>query len=103
MTRSIDVVETYLPLREAHRGKINRRTVILVARSYAFQEQMLDRLQTLCDAHLKLHAERIGAKAVKRLEVRSIHNTSLTLGNTIGFEVVRGVGIRVVPGSRVRI
>ena len=80
-------------------GKI----IILAARSYAFDEKMLLRLEGFCDAHLSLGAEKMGAKLVKMLEVRKIRNTLLHTGNTVSFEVDKGSGLRVVPGSKVKI
>ena len=46
------------------------RAVVLAAYFYAFDEEMLNRLQVLCDAHLSLHVEKIEAKVTKMLEVR---------------------------------
>ena len=79
------------------------RTNIVVARSYSFDAQMLNRLEVLCDAHLSLSAEKIGAKVVNMLEVRKVHNAKLYSGNTVSFEVVRGIGLRTVPGSKVKL
>ena len=73
------------------------RTVILVAHSYAFDERMLIRLRALCDAHLSLRVERVGAKLAKMLEVYKIHNAMLSTGNVVSFEVEPGIGMRVIP------
>ena len=74
-----------------------------MGRSYSFDEKMLNRLEVLCDAHLSLSAEKIGAKVVKMLEVRKVHNAALYSGNTVSFEVVQGIGLRIVPGSKVKL
>ena len=79
------------------------RTIIVVARGYAFDEKMLNRLEVLCDAHLNLRAEKIGAKMVKLLEVRKVHNAEISTGNMVSFEVVPGIGLRIVPGAKVRV
>ena len=73
------------------------RTLILVAHSYAFDEQMFIRLASLCDAYLSLRVENSGAKLVKMLEVHKIHNAEQLTGNVVGFEVQPGAGIRIVP------
>ena len=79
------------------------RAIILVARSYAFDETMLNRLHVMCDAHLILRDEKIGAKNVKTLEARKVRNTDMNTSNTVSFEVVQGIGLRVVPGAKVRV
>ena len=79
------------------------RTIIVVARSYAFDEKTLQRLHVLCDAHLNMRAEQMGAKMVKMLEVHKVQNAELRTGNLVSFEVVAGMGLRIVPGSKVKI
>jgi len=81
----------------------NRRTIFVVARSYAFSDKALARLQGLCDSHLSLRAEQIGAKTVKMLEVRKLRNAELRTGNTVSFDVIEKIGLRIVPGSRVKV
>ena len=81
----------------------SKRTIMLAARTYAFDEKTLDRLQVVCDALLSLRADRVGAKLVKMLEVRKIRDAELHTGNTINFEVEAGEGLRIVPGGKVRI
>ena len=79
------------------------QTIVIVSRSYAFDESMLKRLQIMCDVHLSLRVEKIGAKMVKTLEVRKVDNAELTTGNTVSFEVAEGIGMRIVPGAKVRV
>ena len=81
----------------------NRKTIFLVARTYAFSDKALARLQALCDSHLSLRAEQIGAKTVKTLEVRKLRNADLHTGNTVSFDVIEKIGLRIVPGARVRV
>ena len=79
------------------------RTIIVVARSYAFDAELLRRLHALCDSHLALSSEKIGEKMVKMLEVRKTQNAELSTGNVVSFEVVQGIGMRIVPGAKVKI
>ena len=78
------------------------RTIILVAHSHAFDEKLLIRLGALCDTHLRMGVEKVGAKLVKWLEVRKIRNANVITGDIINFEVETGLGIRVSPISTVR-
>ena len=78
------------------------RTSILVARTHAFDEQMLNRLENLCDAHFSLRVEQLGAKMVNTLEVNKVNNLKPKTGNVISFEVESGLGIRILPVRQVR-
>ena len=79
------------------------RAIVLVASSYAFDERLLTRLHALCNAHLSLRAEKMGAKLVKVMEIRKLHNADLPPGNVVGFEVQPGVGLRILPAGRTRV
>ena len=77
--------------------------IIVEARSYAFNDSTLTRLQTACDAHLSFRAERIGAKQVNIMEVRKLRNAAIHTANMLSFEVVPGIGLRMVPGAKIRL
>ena len=79
------------------------RTVVVAARPYAFNESTLKGVEDVCDAHLRLRSEKLGAKMIKVLEVRKLRNVELHTANTVNFDVERGVGLRIVPGGRVRV
>ena len=76
--------------------------MILVARSYAFDDKVLDRLSGSCDVHLNVRIQKMGAKMVKMMEVVRLEGATLHTNNTISFDVVSGVGLQVVPGSTVK-
>ena len=78
------------------------RTVILVSHSYAFEENMVIRLRALCDAHLSLGVEKVGTRLVDTLEVRKFRNAELKTDNMVSFEVEAGVGMRIMPMSKVK-
>jgi len=40
---------------------------------------------------------------VKMLEVHKVRNAELSTGNMVSFGVVEGMGLRIVPGSKVKI
>ena len=78
------------------------RTVFTVIHSYAFDEGMLIRIRSLCDAHLKLRLEEVAERLVKMLEVSKVRNAERTTGNIISFEVEPGVGMRIIPISKAK-
>jgi len=40
---------------------------------------------------------------VKTLEVHKMHGAELNTDNMVSFEIESGVGIRIVPGTKVRV
>ena len=70
--------------------------------SYAFDETMLIRIRSLCDAHLKLKMEEVGERLVKMLEVSKVRNAERTTGNIISFEVEPKMGMRIIPITKAK-
>ena len=79
------------------------RTLVVVSRSSAFDENSLVRLHAMCNTHISLGAEKIRRKSVKTLEVRKVSNTELNSDNMITFQVEPEVGIKILPMSRVKV
>ena len=78
------------------------RSIIMVVHSYAFDERMLIRVRSLCDAHLKLRMEEVGERLVKMLEVSKVRNAERTTGNFISFDVEPQIGMRIVPITKAK-
>lgn len=78
------------------------KVIILVAHSFAFDEKMLTRLRSMCDAHLSLRVETTGAKQTRMMEVSKIHNSEGTTGDVVFFNVEPQFGMRMVPFSRAK-
>jgi archaeal flagellar protein FlaH len=77
-------------------------SIVCVAHSYAFSEEAMVRLGSLCDAHLRLRIETMGSKMVKILEVAKVRGAKLTTGNIVSFDVEPNMGIRVIPYSKAK-
>jgi flagellar protein FlaH len=77
-------------------------TVAIIVHSYVFNESMLTRIRSLCDAHLHLRITEIGDQMVKMLEVAKIRGADKTTGNIISFTIEPGLGMRIIPISRAR-
>jgi len=73
------------------------KTIINVAHTYAFDEQLLIRISSACDSHLRLRIEEVGEKLVKVLEVSKIRGADKNTGNLVSFDVEPGVGMKVMP------
>jgi len=78
------------------------RTIFMVVHSYAFDEKMLIRVRSLCDAHLKLRLEEVGERLVKMLEASKVRNADRTTGNIVSFEVEPGMGMRIIPITKAK-
>jgi len=73
------------------------KTILNIAHSYAFAEDLLIRLRSVCDAHFRLHIEEIGDKLVKVLDVAKVRGADQQTGTSISFDVVPGMGMRIMP------
>ena len=78
------------------------RTIVVVARTSAFAENLLHRLSGVCDSHIGLGSEIIGQKLVNTLEVLKVGKTELKTGNRFSFQVEPTLGIQFLSMSRVK-
>ena len=78
------------------------RTIIAVVHSYAFDDRMLIRIRSLCDAHLVLKMEQVGERLIKILEVAKVRNADQSTGNIISFDVEPGMGMKIIPISKAK-
>ena len=78
------------------------RTIIAVVHSYAFEDKMLIRIRSLCDAHLVLKVEQVGERLVKIMEVAKVRNADQSTGNIISFDVEPGMGMKIIPISKAK-
>ncbi|MBE0480906.1 MAG: flagellar accessory protein FlaH [Dehalococcoidia bacterium] len=77
-------------------------SIICVAHSYAFDENVMVRLGAMCDAHLRMRIETMGSKMIKIMEVAKVRGAEMNTGNIVSFDVEPGLGIRVIPYSKAR-
>ena len=78
------------------------RTIINVTHTYAFEQDFLIRIRSICDAHFKLLIEKIGDKLVKTLEVAKIRGAAQSTGNILTFDVEPEIGMKIMPMSRAK-
>jgi archaeal flagellar protein FlaH len=83
---------------------LNRKglSVVCSVHSYAFEENTMVRIGAMCDAHLKLRIETMGAKLVKILEVSKVRGAVMKTGNIVSFDVEPNWGIRIIPYSKAK-
>ena len=78
------------------------RTVICTAHSHAFDEKVLTRVRSVCDAHLKLLVEPGASELVKTMEIAKIRGAELATGSIVSFSIEPGIGMRIIPISKAR-
>jgi len=81
----------------------NGRSILLVTHSYAFDEKILSRTKSLCDAHIKLRIEVLSDRLVKVMEIHKVRGADRTAGDVVGFEVEPNRGMRIIPFSKTKV
>ena len=75
-------------------------TVLTVIHSHAVDQNLLVRIQSLCDAHLRLRTENAGNRVIRIMEVAKIRGASKRTGNIVSFDIEPGIGMRIIPISK---
>jgi len=78
------------------------KAIICTAHSHAFEERMLTRVRSVCDAHLKVLVEPGASELVKTMEIAKIKGAELSTGSIISFAIEPGIGMRIIPISKAR-
>jgi len=78
------------------------KTIINVTHTYAFDQDFLIRIRSVCDAHFRLLIEKVGDKLVKSLEVAKIRGAAQNTGNILTFDVEPEVGMKIMPVSKAK-
>jgi archaeal flagellar protein FlaH len=79
------------------------RTVVVVAHSYAFEEDMLSRTRSLCDARLKMRLEQVGDSMIKLMEVLKVRGAERPTGDVVSFNIEPKIGMRIIPLAKARV
>jgi flagellar protein FlaH len=79
------------------------RTIIAVAHSYAFEEEMLARVRSLCDARFRLKLEQVGDSMIKLMEVLKVRGADRPTGDVVSFDIEPRLGMRIIPLAKARV
>jgi len=79
------------------------KTVLVTLHTYAFDEDTLVRIRSICDTHLNMKKALIGEKYVMVMEAMKVRGAKKTTENIVSFEVHPGYGMKVIPMSFARI
>lgn len=78
------------------------KTVLITAHTFAFGEEVLTRVRSICDAHLSVKKEEVGDRLIRTMEVAKIRGAQRTTGNVIAFEVEPAFGLRIIPVTKAK-
>jgi flagellar protein FlaH len=78
------------------------KTILVTLHSYAINESLRFRADSIVDAHLRLKIEELGKQVVRTLEVCKIRGAVKTVGNSVSFSVEPGVGLKSIPISKTK-
>ena len=78
------------------------KTIIVTLHSYAINESLRLRADSIVDAHLRLRIEELGKQVVRTLEVSKIRGAVKTIANSVSFTVEPGIGLKTVPISKTK-
>ena len=96
--------ETILSFFTSCKSLVDRgKTILITLHTYAFEEDTLVRIRSICDAHLNMKKALVGDKYVMVLEVVKVRGARKTTGNLVSFEVHPGYGMKVIPMSFARV
>ena len=79
------------------------RTIVVVARTSAFSQNLLARLHELCNTHISMVMETVRDKMVTTLEVTKVNNFEPNSDNRLSFQVEPDLGVKIIPVSRFRV
>lgn len=79
------------------------KTILITLHTYAFQEDTLIRIRSICDAHLMMKKSLLGDKYVMVMEVVKVRGARKTTGNLVSFEVHPGYGMKIIPVSMAKV
>jgi flagellar protein FlaH len=79
------------------------RTIIVVAHSYAFEEDMLSRTRSLCDARFRMRLEQVGDSMIKLMEVLKVRGAERPTGDVVSFNIEPRLGMRIIPLAKARV
>jgi flagellar protein FlaH len=78
------------------------KTIFISVNGYAFSQEVLYRLRSVCDSCLELRIEQVGDKRIKTMEIQKLRGAKKTTGNMLSFDVNSECGLKIIPVSKVK-
>jgi archaeal flagellar protein FlaH len=80
----------------------NGKTICISVHSYAFSQEVLYRLRSVCDSCIELRIEQVGDQWIKTMEIQKLRGAIKTIGNMLSFNVDSETGLKIIPVSKVK-
>lgn len=80
----------------------NGKTILISVHGYAFPQEVLYRLRSVCDSCFELRIEQVGDKWIKTMEIQKLRGAKKTIGNMLSFDVNSECGLKIIPVSKVK-
>jgi len=78
------------------------KSIFVTIHPYAFEQDMLIRMRSICDVHFILSIKEIGDRIVKLLQVPKLKGAEKPSSITLSFDVDPAFGIKILPFSQAR-
>lgn len=98
--REKDVLEFFSNIRNLVDNE--GRAIFFTIHTYAFTQDMLIRIRSICDGHIKLVIKEVRDQTVRFINIAKLRGASKATGNIIGFIVDPAFGIKVLPFSQAK-
>ena len=82
-------------------GATKERNKIPFAGYYAFDEETLVRIRSICDGHIELRINEMGERIMRTMRVAKMRGAQRNTGNIVNFDIEPEFGLRIVPMSSV--
>ncbi|HHV23873.1 MAG: ATPase domain-containing protein [Methanosarcina sp.] len=78
------------------------KTILISVHGYAFPQEVLHRLRSICDSCFELRIEQVGDKLIKTMEIQKLRGARKITGNMLSFNVDSDSGLKIIPVSKVK-
>lgn len=80
----------------------HEKSILITIHPYAFNQDLLIRMRSICDVHFTLTVKEMGERIVKLLQVPKLKGAIKPSSIILSFEVDPAFGIKVLPFSQAR-
>jgi flagellar protein FlaH len=79
-----------------------KKTIVLTVHPYAFNQDLLIRIRSICDGHIILSMKEMGNKVLRVMEVAKLKGAVKSSVPLLSFEVDSAFGIKILPFTRAK-
>jgi flagellar protein FlaH len=95
-----DILEFFSTLRKIVDDRY--KGVFITLHPYAFNDDLLIRLRSICDGHISLNVKDVGSRLIRFIVINKLRGAKRSTNAIISFEVDPVFGIKVLPFSQAK-